>query len=301
MIIRKLRIFSQNVRKNSLITNVILETLSHFNIILIQELPWSEIWKVPSSTNCDSEPLTGTCHHPNWIAFARPPSNCNDSPRAISYINIRLSPLRFLLHKDIFDHHNINLISFINNGSCHYILNIYSDSSHSALKYLKDTEVNISNVLLMTGDFNIRDSLWDPSFPHYSSISDNLILIANSFGLTLSKPTNPGPTRFSDTNRESNSVIDLMFLRCNSVELDNHSILSDSRLSSDHAPLSIEIPIGDEIIHSSRCIIPPRSEQEKGFIEDIISNLKYWRHYLSWSYSQPGWVHHWKNVVQEYK
>ena len=217
----------------------------------------------------------GTCYHPNWIAFARPPSNCNDSPRAISYINIRLSPLRFLLHKDIFDHHNINLISFINNGSCHYILNIYSDSSHSALKYLKDTEVNISNVLLMTGDFNIRDSLWDPSFPHYSSISDNLILIANSFGLTLSKPTNPGPTRFSDTNRESNSVIDLMFLRCNSVELDNHSILSDSRLSSDHAPLSIEIPIGDEIIHSSRCIIPPRSEQEKGFIEDIISNLKY--------------------------
>ena len=43
MIIRKLRIFSQNVRKNSLITNVILETLSHFDIILIQELLWSEI------------------------------------------------------------------------------------------------------------------------------------------------------------------------------------------------------------------------------------------------------------------
>jgi len=57
------------------------------------------------------------------------------------------------------------------------------------------------------------------------------------------------------------------------VELDNHFILPDSRLSSDHAPLSIEISIGDEIIHSSRCVIPPRSEQEKGFIEDIISNL----------------------------
>jgi len=38
--------------------------------------------------------------------------------------------------------------------------------------------------------------------------------------------------------------------------------------------LSIEIPIGDEIIHSSRRIIPLRSEQEKGFIKDIISNLK---------------------------
>ena len=42
-----------------------------------------------------------------------------------------------------------------------------------ALKYLKDTEVNIDNVLVMTGDFNIRDSLWDTDFPHHSAISDN--------------------------------------------------------------------------------------------------------------------------------
>ena len=126
----------------------------------------------------------------------------------------------------------------------------------------------------MTGDFNIRDSLWNLSFPYHSSISDDLIMIADSFDLALSEPTNPGPTRFSDTDGESNFVIDLMFLWCDSVELDNHSILPDSRLSSDHVPLSIEIPIGDEIIHSLKLIIPPRSEQETGFIEDIISNLK---------------------------
>ena len=38
-----------------------------------------------------------------------------------------------------------------------------------ALKYLKDTEVNIDNILIMTGDFNIRDSLWNTSFPHHYS------------------------------------------------------------------------------------------------------------------------------------
>jgi len=38
-------------------------------------------------------------------------------------------------------------------------MNIYSDASHSTLKYLKDTEVNINNLLIMTGDFNIRDRL----------------------------------------------------------------------------------------------------------------------------------------------
>jgi len=91
-------------------------------------------------------------------------------------------------------------------------MNIYSDSFHSALKYLKDIEVNIDNVLVMTGDFNIRDSLWDPSFPHHSSISDNLLIIADSFNLALSLPTNPCLTRYSDTVGEANLTIDLMFL-----------------------------------------------------------------------------------------
>ena len=144
MIVWNLKIFSQNVHKNSLITNTILETLSQFNVILIQEPPWSEIRKIPSSLNCDGEPLVGTCHHPNWIAFTRLPSNGNDSPRVISYVNIRLKSLCFLLHKDIFDHHDINIISFTNNDICHYILNIYSDSSHLALKYLKQ-EANHSH------------------------------------------------------------------------------------------------------------------------------------------------------------
>ena len=34
-------------------------------------------------------------------------------------------------------------------------MNVYSDSSHSALKYLKNTEVNIQNLIIMTRDFNI--------------------------------------------------------------------------------------------------------------------------------------------------
>ena len=273
MIVRKLRIFSQNVRKNSLILNMILETQNHFDIILIQEPPWSEIQKVPCSSNCDGEPLVGTCHHPNWTTFARSSPNTNDSPRVIIYINIRLSSMRFLLCKDIFDHRDVCLISFFNNFVCYYILNVYSDSLHLALKYLKDTEVNISNVLLMMGDFNIRDNLWDPSFPFHASISDNLIMIADLFDLSLFSLTNPGPTRFSDTAGESNSVIDLMFLWHSSDELDNHSILPECCLSSDHVPLIIDIPIFEEFIQTSKLAIFPNSEQETDFIKDVISNL----------------------------
>ena len=43
------------------------------------------------------------------------------------------------------------------------MINIYSDNYQAALKYLKDTEVNIHNILVMARDFNIRDREWDPS------------------------------------------------------------------------------------------------------------------------------------------
>ena len=37
------------------------------------------------------------------------------------------------------------------------MINIYSDEYQSALKYLKDTEANINNVLVIVEDFNIKD------------------------------------------------------------------------------------------------------------------------------------------------
>ena len=274
MIIKNLKIFLQNIRKSSLIITTLLETLTQFNIILIQELPESEIRKFLSTLCSEGKPLMGTSHHPNWISYARTPSVDNDFPRVIAYVNICLSPFCFLLHTDIINHRDIGLISFFNNNVCYYILNVYSDSSHTALKYLKDTEVNIDNAILMTGDFNIRDSLWDPSFPFHSSISDNLIIIADSFDLALSNPTNPCLTRYSDIAGESNSVIDLMFLHYGLLELDHHSILPESRLSLDHAPLLIDITISEEIIQMLKLTLAPKSDQETTFIQDTISNLK---------------------------
>ena len=65
-----------------------------------------------------------------------------------------------------------------------------------------------------------------------------------------------------------------MFLHYGSSELDHHSILPESRLSSDHAPLSIDIPIVEEIIQMSKLTLAPKSNQESNFIKDIISNFK---------------------------
>ena len=274
MIVENLKVFSQNVHKNSLLVNTLLKTLTNFNIILIQEPLWSEICKIPSYSNCEGDLLMGSNHHPNWMTYARIPTNDKDFPRVLVYVNIHLSALHFLLQKDIFNHRDVSLISFSINNICFYILNVYSNLSHTALKYLKNAEANINNVVLMTDDFNIRDSLWDLSFPFHSSISDDLIILADSFNLALSGLTNPCLTRYSDTPGESNSVIGLMFLHFDSSKLDQHFILLESHLSLDHALLTVTIPLSKEIVQTSKLILAPKSNQESEFIKDIILNFK---------------------------
>jgi len=64
----------------------------------------------------------------------------------------------------------------------------------------------------MTGDFNICDNLWDPLFPHHSSISNDLFIIADFFNLGLSLPTNQVPTRYFDNGQDFNLVIDLIVI-----------------------------------------------------------------------------------------
>ena len=72
------------------------------------------------------------------------------------------------------NHQGINLIFFFNHGIICFILNVYLDSQQNALKYSSDTKVNLNNVLIITGNFNIRDSNWNLSYSHYLSYSDIL-------------------------------------------------------------------------------------------------------------------------------
>ena len=159
MIFKDLKIFSQNVWKNNLIVNTIFELKVDFNIIFVQEPSWSTIRTIPSSRNRKGESLVGITNHSNWLTFSRSLEMENDYLRVVIYINIRISPLHFSLCKDVINYKDILLILFFNNNNIFWLVNVYSDLSHTALKYLKDTEVCIQNLLIMINDFNIYDSL----------------------------------------------------------------------------------------------------------------------------------------------
>ena len=90
--------------------------------------------------------------------------------------------MQFSLRKDIFNYRDINHISFFNNGD---MINVYPDNHQSALNYLKNTKVNLYNILIMASDFNIRDNDFDSSYSFYLVYSNTLLNIADSFDLKL--------------------------------------------------------------------------------------------------------------------
>jgi len=83
MIYKDIKLFSQNIWKNSLIIKTILEITTNFDIIFIQEPSWTTIHSIPSSTNCERELLVGVVNNLNWLTFIRPYTNESECPRVI--------------------------------------------------------------------------------------------------------------------------------------------------------------------------------------------------------------------------
>jgi len=77
---------------------------------------------------------------------------------------------------------------------------------------------------------------------------------------------------YANNNNSTNSVLDLAFIPSHNIGFNQHEILPDIRKPSDHAPLIIKIGIQDINNNSIKHTIKKDSDQEKDFIENIISN-----------------------------
>jgi len=268
-------IFSQNVRKNKTLTNTILEIQKNqTNIILIQEPSHFLIRHILSNSNPNGDPLYGMSKYPDWSLFIQNKSSIENFPGVATYINKHLNKLRFSLCLDVINHRDINIVAFQNCQDINHIINVYSNSNQTAIHLLRNNITDLGKTMIMTGDFNIRDSDWDPNYHHHSAHTEDLIAIANSLGLELSPPTNPGPTRFADNPCDSNSVLDLVFLAPNNPGFGKHSLLPKIQRPLDYVPLLINLGISKENIDMVVQAIKKDSNEEKDFINEITSSIR---------------------------
>ena len=93
--------------------------------------------------------------------------------------------------------------------------------------------------------------------------------IADSLDLELATPT-----RFTDNQRDSNSVLDLVFMNPNNMGFNKHILNPDIYLPSDHVPLIIDVGIKEENIDFTFQAIKKDSEEEEAFIKDIIKGVR---------------------------
>ena len=170
------------------------------------------------------------------------------------------------------NHRNILLLSFFNRGECHFLMNIYSDDRHSAVKFILDQIIDIHNLLCMGKDFNIRDAERDPSVSLHPAAGQALVDLADSLGLVCSLPELSVPSYSSHTDGYANSVIDLIFLGMSYAQV-LHRIESDLRRPSDHAPLLLNLSISPENIRFSRKVLKHDSDEENHFLSSVTMGL----------------------------
>ena len=103
---------------------------------------------------------------------------------------------------------------------------------------------------------------------------EDLLTIADSLGLKLSPPSNPGPIRFADNSHDSNLVLNLVFLVPDNPGFGQHTLLPDSRKPSNHIPLVIYVDINNKNIDSTIQSIKKDNEEKSNFINEIRLNVK---------------------------
>jgi len=130
----------------------------------------------------------------------------------MAFIHSHLSRLGFSLRRDVIDHRNILLLFFFNREKYHFLINVYLDNHHSAAKFMLDQVIDISNLLYIGENFNIRDAKRNLSVSAYPVVGQALIDLTDSLGLVCSLPVLLVPTHYLDTDSHANSVIDLIFL-----------------------------------------------------------------------------------------
>jgi hypothetical protein len=269
--IESLCIFSQNVSRNYLLTESILETQKdEFDIIFLQEPPWNTICNAPSTTEPLGDEVMGAPIHPEWLYMVHPHKL---HPRMMTYVHLRLQVMRPTLRRDLIDLRDIQVLSLhTKDGNTLLLLNVYSDDELGAIKLLDCLVDSLPLMTFMGGDFNCRSHIWDALFPHDSYYANLLVEVASCLGLSLASM--PGVLTHFPFNRALNSsTIDLIFSSDN-FPLPIVSVMPEEHHSLDHAPMMVDLLLMSPEVAICCKTLPKDSDEEASFLYNVCEGFK---------------------------
>ena len=236
-----IRFFQNNVNRSNTLTHALLNSMcGKYEVILIQE-PWrGRIGTARDDQNPNGSEIFGEPQQRNWLQFIPVPSDVGrDSPSRVSvYVSKHVPLLRVSQRTDLIEHPDILALQFSLGNKELLVINVYNDSSGSALEVL--TNAALPDVpTIITGDFNLHHALWsrDDNPPPSTGRAEDFITWTETKRLNLLNQR--GEATFFRPG--VSSVLDLTW--ANDRALQNDAILdwqvrNDLLSGSDHVPIS---------------------------------------------------------------
>jgi hypothetical protein len=269
--IKSLCIFSQNVSHNYLLTESILETRKDkFDIIFLQEPPWNIVRNTPSTTEPLSDKVVGAPIHLEWLYMVH---SHKPRPRVMTYVHSCLQVMCPTLRHNLINSRDMQCLSLhTKDSNTLFLLNIYSDEDSGAIKLLDHLADTLPLITFMCGDFNCRSQIWDTLFPYDSHYANLLVEVTSCLGLSLAS-TLGAQTHFPFNRALNSSMIDLIFSLDN-LPSPSVSVLPEEHLSSDHAPMTADLPLllPEQAMHHKT--LPKNSDEEATFLHDVCEGFR---------------------------
>jgi hypothetical protein len=203
-------------RKKEVVSSLLNEHTDDFDIIILQEPPWSFI-------GCEGgKEVIGPVAAQGWIPISPFPNPNPTRPRTLTYFK-RRQDFTVTLRPDLCEDRDIQILDIRqSNHPPVFLINIYNDTAglrnDCILKRLANVPLPPNTPSIITGDFNLHHTLWSKGTPLETTLTDGIVdwLTLKGFSVMNTKGEVTHPARHGN---ESPSVIDLTFVNGEALNL----------------------------------------------------------------------------------
>jgi len=268
--IANLRFAFQNIHKNRRYLHSLLETLqSTTDLLFVQEAPYYTIRNIASMIDEHGEPIQGTTSHPSWACVSK--FTTFQSTQVAIFVNKRILP-EYSLFTDPLQIPDPNVLTLTvtrnSDQSRATFVCVYNPpkTRDAAVQSLLTSFRNLTDVVLIQGDFNLHSPIWDANFTNADKLSTDLIETLTTHDLHLVNDDFT-PTWHHKDGRSS--VLDIIFCLSSLLHHFPWNLTNDitNRGPGDHSLLKLDFDKNKSWRREP--YIKGGSDEEEDFINSI--------------------------------